>query len=85
MKYRVGRKQKRALLDDKGCEVGLFKKGKEDLAKNVCELLNQDQTCVVKQRELLKDFLDHIESVVDYLQCEPSVLIDDYFLEKNSK
>ena len=36
---------------------------------------------VEHQRELLKDFLEHIESTIDYLPCEPSVLIDNYFRE----
>ena len=34
---------------------------------------------IVQQRELLKSFLEHIESTIDYLPCEPSELIDDYF------
>tara|TARA_R110000803_G_scaffold154466_1_gene219249 strand:+ start:469 stop:678 length:210 start_codon:yes stop_codon:yes gene_type:complete len=42
MKYRLGRKQNRALLDDKGHEVALFSKGQEDLAKKVCKLLNHE-------------------------------------------
>ena len=33
---------------------------------------------VSQQRELLKAFLEHIESTVDFLPCEPSELIDDY-------
>lgn len=34
---------------------------------------------VVQQRELLKAFLEHIEETIDFLPCEPSELIDDYF------
>jgi hypothetical protein len=42
MKYRLGKKQSRALLDDKGHEVALFSKGKEGLAEKVCDLINTD-------------------------------------------
>lgn len=34
---------------------------------------------VSQQREMLKDFLEHIEDTVDFLPCEPSALIDGYF------
>ena len=41
--------------------------------------VNVDLADVGQQRELLKDFLEHIESTIDYLPCEKSELIDDYF------
>ena len=34
---------------------------------------------VSQQRELLKDFLEHIENTIDYVRFEPNELIDDYF------
>ena len=40
MKYRVGRKQKRAILDKNGLEVALFSRGQEQLAQQTCDLLN---------------------------------------------
>ena len=40
MKYRVGRKQKRVILDESGHEVAVFVKGKEELAQRVCNILN---------------------------------------------
>jgi len=40
MKYRVGRKQSRAILDEKGHEVILVNKGFEYTAQQLCDLLN---------------------------------------------
>ena len=40
MKYRVGRKRSRALLNENGLEVALFHKGQEQLAQRVCDLIN---------------------------------------------
>ena len=37
---RVGRKQKRAILDANSSEIVIFEKGHEALAKLTCELLN---------------------------------------------
>lgn len=34
---------------------------------------------VSQHRELLKDFLEHIENTIDYVRFEPNELIDDYF------
>lgn len=39
--FRVGRKQKRAILDSLGHEVGVFVTGQEAMAKTFCEFLNQ--------------------------------------------
>lgn len=38
--FRVGRKQKRAVLDSNGLEVIIFPKGQEEMAKGYCEALN---------------------------------------------
>jgi hypothetical protein len=40
--YRLGKKQKRAILTVDGHEVVVFEKGKEKLAEKVCNLLNAD-------------------------------------------
>lgn len=40
--YRIGKKQKRAILTANGNEVVVFPKGKEALAEKVCNLLNAD-------------------------------------------
>lgn len=45
--YRVGKKQKRAVLDSKGILVVLFEKGKEDMAKEYCEFLNKKTQNIV--------------------------------------
>lgn len=39
--YRVGRKQKRVILDKNSLEVAHFKPGFESLAQEVCDLLNK--------------------------------------------
>ena len=41
MKYRVGRKQKRVILDENGHEVAICHKGKEEVAQQICDLLNE--------------------------------------------
>ena len=41
MKYRVGKKNKIALLDEDGIEVAMFRKGYEDVAQEVCNMLNE--------------------------------------------
>jgi len=38
--YRVGAKQKLAVLDKNGVEVVIFKKGQEEMAAQYCEILN---------------------------------------------
>lgn len=40
-KFRVGRKQHRVILDEKGHVVAVFEKGHEKTAKLCCELLNK--------------------------------------------
>jgi len=42
MKLRLGKKQKRAVLDYKGNEVVVFHKGKEWYAEKFVELFNKD-------------------------------------------
>ena len=39
---RVGRKQKRAVLDANGIEMSIFPKGQEGLAQLTCDLLNHN-------------------------------------------
>jgi len=58
MKYRVGRKQKLAILDETGYEVALFNKGCEDLAKRTCDLLNQGQTLPIADVVVCSAFSD---------------------------
>ena len=41
--YRIGKKQRRALLDESGHLVALFEKGQEELAVLTCELLNNQE------------------------------------------
>lgn len=48
--YRIGNKQKRALLSKDGKELAIFSKGQEKLAKAVCELLNNE----IEANEMMK-------------------------------
>ena len=50
--YRLGKKQKRALLDKDGIEVALFSKKHKDVADIACTLLNLD---IYKK---IKDIID---------------------------
>jgi len=40
--FRVGRKQKRAIINSQGVEVVIFPAGSEDLAELTCKLLNRN-------------------------------------------
>jgi len=62
MKYRVGRKQKRVILDENGNEVAICHKGKEEVAQQICDLLNEHG--LVSENESL-----HL--VGKCLKCEP--------------
>jgi hypothetical protein len=42
MKYRVGRKQKRAVLNENGQEIGIFTTGNEQAAQDYCDYLNSE-------------------------------------------
>jgi hypothetical protein len=44
MKYRVGRKQQRAVLDEEGHEIVVFKPKYGHLAQKFCDLLNEDES-----------------------------------------
>jgi len=45
--YRVGRKQKRTVLDSNGCQVVIFPKGQELMAQEYCDFLNDCKTITV--------------------------------------
>ena len=55
MKYRVGRKQKRVILDENGHEVAICHKGKEEVAQQICDLLNEHG--LVSKNESLHDVI----------------------------
>lgn len=42
MKYRLGRKQNRVILNETGHEVVIFHKGNEKLAERVCKFMNNE-------------------------------------------
>lgn len=41
--YRLGKRQKRAILTEDGHEVVVFPRGQEEMAKKVCDLLNTEE------------------------------------------
>jgi len=53
MKYRVGKKQKRVIIDENGYEVAICYKGKEEVAQQICDLLNEHG--LVSKNESLHD------------------------------
>lgn len=57
-KYRVGKKQKRVILDEKGLEVAFCKIGNEELAMRICNLLNEQNN-----DEFNNDVLKHCDRV----------------------
>ncbi len=54
MKLRLGKKQKRAVLDSKGNEIVVFPKGKEWYAKKFVELFNKDTEQGLFEEEISK-------------------------------
>lgn len=59
MKYRLGKKQKRAILNDRGEQVALFEKGFEHLANLVCVQINNIEIePVTDKEELLRKLLE---------------------------
>lgn len=55
MKYRIGKKRKRALLNEKGQEVALFNKGYEAEAQQVCDLLNRDNLLTKEDPTMIRN------------------------------
>lgn len=66
--YRLGKKQKRAILTEDGHEVVVFPKGKETLAEKVCNLLNADFYSKEKE-QTIKDFLLWEQKYFDKLEA----------------
>jgi len=62
MKYRVGRKQKRAILDENGIEIAMLPLGSEDEAQRLCHLLNDDQDLRKKQRQFKQIISNELDS-----------------------
>lgn len=73
MKYRVGRKQKRVVLDENGLEVRTFREGKEKEAQEYCDYLNDFQGYIDKR--LLSD--EDIQKLV-----EPYCMVNTGFITK---
>lgn len=67
MKYRVGKKQNRAILDSNGHEVALFNKGQEELAKKTCELLNKEDSSADKYQRIIDEIRQIVEATVSHI------------------
>lgn len=52
--YRLGRRQKRALLTADGHEVVVFKKGQEKMAEKVCRLLNDVESDLLYKHQVIR-------------------------------
>jgi len=48
--FRIGKKQKRAILDSKGHEVGIFVAGEEKIAQVFCDFLNANYNPPVQEQ-----------------------------------
>lgn len=56
MKYRVGKKQHRTILDENGIEVVVFPKGKEIYAAKFCLFLNKSEdNFLAEKAKILKE------------------------------
>ena len=75
MKYRVGKKQSRVILDDTGHKVAECLEGKEEVAQQICDLLNK-HGLVSKNNEVLDRVsscyavLDEEDNIVQLYQTE---------------
>ena len=65
MKYRIGKKKKRALLNEQGIQVALFEPGQEDLAERVSKLLNPTP---LSQSDRAERFFQLGASSIEYLK-----------------
>ena len=59
--------------------IEVAEKYHERKVENNNVLTNVSKCDCLEGRELLKAFLEHLESTIDYFPCEPSELIDDYY------
>ena len=74
--YRIGRKQKRAILTEDGHEVVVFAKGKEEMAERVCRLLNAEMEVnkISSNPVVIKSVYEHKRKMLNadwtYYRCE---------------
>jgi hypothetical protein len=52
MKYRLGKKQNRVVIDEQGNVIATFEPGQEDLAQEYVEYLNEKNTSVSEVKVL---------------------------------
>ena len=83
MKYRVGRKQKRVILDENGYEVAICHKGKEEVAQQICDLLNEHG--LVSKNESLQNVSNTLPDLVVKFRLEELEIKYDYLMEQFNK
>lgn len=93
MTYRIGRKQKRAILTEDGHEVVVFAKGKEDMAELVCRLLNEHSAntpvsgSLSFKEQMVNDIIPFVERMIgeekNHLYWLESINAPKEFIEKS--
>ena len=96
MKYRVGRKLNRVILDENGNKIAVCVQGSEDVAQQICDLLNDKGLVndlsqhLVSKRELTdKDMIEFSKWIISKgyehrLDILPNELIGFYLVNKES-
>lgn len=77
--YRVGRNQKRVVLDSRGYEVVMFSIGQELFAQDYCDYLNTRNLEVNQSRIVYDKIRSDWDKRSDYLQKEKSVDTEEIF------
>lgn len=68
--FRVGKKQKRVILDSTGHEVAVFSKGREYLASSVCIMLNSIYNSGSDINDYIKTFFNAFELAITFSKCD---------------
>ena len=81
MKYRVGKKQSRVILDENGNKVAECLEGNEDVARQICDLLNEHGLFSELPKHVVSKSLPTKEEVI----AEGDKQIDDWLSENHHK
>jgi len=96
MKYRIGKKLNRVILDEDGKKVAVCVQGNEDVAQQICDLLNDKGLVnnlsqhLVSKRELVdEDMIEFTKWIIKLgyehrLDILPNELIGFYLVNKES-
>jgi hypothetical protein len=84
MKYRLGKKQKRAILDIKGNEIMLFPPGREDEAEKIVNLLNDTKELEYYKSYFLVLRMQCIYGIIGkFLNVKGEKLVREFILINN--